>query len=729
MTLSRLVFTAIVVFAAARNEKLEQSPDKAMLGELPKVRGMKKVASMLESLRKKVLEEGEAEDITHVSVERECKTLRSNKNDDIRDGEDKKNNLGANIQTLAEQIQKAGETIGQKEGDVKTSGETQVHLKTTHEKARTLYFANKADMDTAVVGLEQASRAMKAGNKKSSLVQIQSVQADISQALLLADALGLASAPKAAAAFMQQAPTQGMKDYSSHSTGILETLEDMTLEFKKQRDQLDNDEQKRVQSYQVAMQFEVVQMTAAQVVVDDQSSDKKRFAEDKINAEIMLKSTEKEWQDNKKMLDSTNTLCKQKDETHAQRKQMREEEDKALQQATKTINDIQMDTISGKKKKSALLSMQASNAVASSESDMEDIEQEAEDSEAPATFLQTKATKEAKAPMKGSTSGFMQKAAVKAHSPDDTRDVVVELLRSKGKELHSMTLITIASEMSADPLAKVKSLVEGLVDNLQKEAAEESSAKGHCDKQIAENTRKKDHSSKEATKLNAQLAKLESLTATLSDEIDSLKTQEAQLSEAKKKEEAQRKEEKDEEVMIQGEALEGATAVRQAMGSLSQFYGESKNKAAASGASDASAGHSAEGAGVIAMMDVIASDFKRTLANSQAAASTEDAQLEEFQTTSDISIANHQATRKAKNELQRETDAKILEKKRTLKKETGIVDGATKELKILKASCNKGQTYAERKELRVQEIASLNKAHCAIAAETDGNADTVAGEC
>jgi len=728
MTLSRLVFTAIVVLAAARNEKLEQSPDKAMLGELPKVRGMKKVASMLESLRKKVLEEGEAEDITHVSVERECKTLRSNKNDDIRDGEDKKNNLGANIQTLAEQIQKAGETIGQKEGDVKTSGETQVHLKTTHEKARTLYFANKADMDTAVVGLEQASRAMKAGNKKSSLVQIQSVQADISQALLLADALGFASAPKAVA-FMQQAPTQGMKDYSSHSKGILGTLEDMTVEFKKQRDQLDNDEQKRVQSYQVAMQFEIVQMTAAQVVIDDQTSDNKRFAEDKVNAEIMLASTEKEWQDNKKMLDSTNTLCKQKDETHSQRKQMREEEDKALQQATKTINDIQMDTISGKKKKSALLSMQASNAVASSESDMEDIEQEAEDSEVPATFLQTKATKEAKAPMKGGTSGFMQKAAVKAHSPDDTRDVVVELLRSKGHELHSMTLMTIASEMSADPLAKVKSLVEGLVDNLQKEAAEESSAKGHCDKQIAENTRKKDHSSKEATKLNAQLAKLESLTATLSDEIDSLKTQEAQLSEAKKKEEAQRKEEKDEEVMIQGEAVEGETAVRQAMASLSQFYGESKNKAEASGASGASAGHSAEGAGVIAMMDVIASDFKRTLANSQAAASMEDAQLEEFQTTSDISIVNHKATRKAKNELQRETDAKILEKKRTLKKETGIVDGATKELKILKASCNKGQTYAERKELRVQEIASLNKAHCAIAAETDGNADTVAAEC
>merc|ERR1719164_27587 len=97
--------------------------------------------------------------------------------------------------------------------------------------------------------------------------------------------------------------------------------------------------------------------------------------------------------------------------------------------------------------------------------------------------------------------------------------MIVSLLKGKGKELKSTLLTALASKIAADPLAKVKKLIQELIERLLTEAANEANQKGWCDKATADATQKRDYAADEIESLNAKLAKLEALSDKLGEEI------------------------------------------------------------------------------------------------------------------------------------------------------------------------------------------------------------------
>merc|ERR1719401_1900092 len=81
--------------------------------------------------------------------------------------------------------------------------------------------------------------------------------------------------------------------------------------------------------------------------------------------------------------------------------------------------------------------------------------------------------------------GFLQRQTVRKHNPvsnDGGRQLIISLLKGKGQELKSTLLVSLASRIADDPFAKVKKLIQELIERLLTEAAQEANQKGWCDK-------------------------------------------------------------------------------------------------------------------------------------------------------------------------------------------------------------------------------------------------------
>merc|ERR1719182_457914 len=124
------------------------------------------------------------------------------------------------------------------------------------DAALALYTTNAADLTAALSALKEATKVLKS-SKAPSLLEVQTIGKTVQRAALMADALGLGGAgiQKAATFFLQQGdvPVE-MEDYKFHSGGIIETLEKLLGDFRKEKQSVDADETERVSQHNMLMQ-------------------------------------------------------------------------------------------------------------------------------------------------------------------------------------------------------------------------------------------------------------------------------------------------------------------------------------------------------------------------------------------------------------------------------------------------------------------------------------------
>merc|ERR1719487_1543901 len=75
---------------------------------------------------------------------------------------------------------------------------------------------------------------------------------------------------------------------------------------------------------------------------------------------------------------------------------------------------------------------------------------------------------------------------------------------------------------AADPFAKIKKLIQELIERLLQEAADEASHKGWCDKEMGKAKQTRTYKVEELEKLNAALASAEALRDKLTEEVGTL---------------------------------------------------------------------------------------------------------------------------------------------------------------------------------------------------------------
>merc|ERR1719265_1463834 len=107
------------------------------------------------------------------------------------------------------------------------------------------------------------------------------------------------------------------------------------------------------------------------------------------------------------------------------------------------------------------------------------------------------------------TYSFVQLSASTKSKAKDTQDRVVEFLQGLAGSDKSMSLLAsrIQSAMlvGADPFAKVKGMIQEMIEKLVAEAQKEASHKAFCDKEMSETKAKRDDKSSDLDDLNTKI--------------------------------------------------------------------------------------------------------------------------------------------------------------------------------------------------------------------------------
>lgn len=722
-----------------------------------KLGAVNKAVELLEKLQKQIIQEGEDEATTYNKFSCFCKDTTVEKMASIKEGEDETGVLTGAITKLSgdrDTLQGQIKTWNRNTAAKKKSNKLE---KETREKEKAVYEADNKDLSAAIEALEGAVEQLKSSAKNAadatSLAQIGvsgSVAETLRNAATWADVLGVGSQASRStfAAFLQDAPANEvqMEDYKFKSNSITSMLEDDLLpKFRAKKDEIDKAEVAAAAAQKMKDQAAIayVKENERQVANTEKKSDD---ATADVEATMQrLTTVQAALTDDKAYVNKLNTMCRDKAKTWDQRNKARAAEITTLVQATDIIKGAVTEKTSAATIRFAQTGVTVSYAqsVAADVDSMANIEAVAEEMEAP-SFLQMGSSGSALAAAKRQLRGRG------SEQPADDVDsgaggMVADLLRTSGTRLKSSLLVSLASQVTHDPLAKVKQLIQELIERLMKEAADESNQKAWCDKATDEATVTRDNAAEAMTDLNGNMAELEATRDQLAEEIAELAKQIPRIEAGQQKATTQRGIEKAQANATIIEAEQGLSALNMCIDLLDQFYKtiakEKVDLSLEQGPEEdipdagfktgaAYTGAQAESGGILGMLDVMKSDFVRTIKETTAEEAKAQQDYEEFINEGDMSIAEKTEAKTQMEDQKKDAVDKLEEDEKALKQKTDVVIGALKELQDLKPTCvDTGMSYEERVARREHEIESLNKASCILEKYAEFGADGVAEQC
>merc|ERR1719456_918200 len=321
-----------------------------------------------------------------------------------------------------------------------------------------------------------------------------------------------------------------------------------------------------------------------------------------------------------------------------------------------------------------------------------------------------------------------QRAAARLGTKEER---VLNLIREKSLKLKSPVLSNLVMKMAADPFAKVKKLIQELIEKMVTEAADEATQKGWCDTELGKARSSRDTEHTKVNKINANVEALEATRDQLSDEINALANELAELNSSLTETTELRGQEKEENMDTLTKATEGLDAVTEAIGILAKFYkGAAKGKVllqvspvdenpASQGTADgAYKGNSAASNSIVDLMEVIKSDFERTIKTTKAQEYEAARSYAKFDTTTKASISSKEASKGMKEADKTTTEGEITQGMADLKEHMTLLDDSMKQLEELNPQCiDTGMSYADRVAKREEEIEALKTALCQLDAQ------------
>merc|ERR1719454_1908286 len=264
------------------------------------------------------------------------------------------------------------------------------------------------------------------------------------------------------------------------------------------------------------------------------------------------------------------------------------------------------------------------------------------------------------------------------------------------------TAMRAGRRSGADPFAKVKSLISGMIEKLEKEAEADATEKAFCDKEMSETEAKK--ADKEATieKLSTKIDSMTARSAKLKEEVAVLQEELAALAKAQAEMDKLRAEEKAAFDKNSAEMKKGIEGVKLALKVLREYY-----------AKDDKAHSSADGAGsgIIGMLEVAESDFSKGLAEMTSVEETAVAEYEAASKENAITKATKEQDVKYKTKEFKGLDKDTAEATADRSGVQEELDAVMDYYKGIKERCiAKAETYADRVKRREAEIAGLKEA-------------------
>jgi len=295
---------------------------------------------------------------------------------------------------------------------------------------------------------------------------------------------------------------------------------------------------------------------------------------------------------------------------------------------------------------------------------------------------------------------------------------VVHFVRDLARKQNDQSLAQLASRMASavrlssstgeDPFAKIKTLISDMLTKLEEDGAADASHKAYCDKEMAETKQKKIEKTAEVEHLSTKIDQKSSASVKLKEEVATLQQELAAMSKSQAEMDTLRSEQKSTYAVIKEETEQGLEGVKLALKVLRDYYSKAE-KSSQGGAST----------GVIGMLEVVESDFSKSLAQNTA---VEDAAAAEYY----MQTKQNEVTKKMKDQdVKYKTkeftglDKSVNEHKTDREGSQEELDATLEALKRLEDMCiAKPESYADRASRRESEIGGLKEALSILESES-----------
>eukprot|EP00747_Dinoflagellata_sp_TGD_P143554 gnl/TRDRNA2_/TRDRNA2_176407_c1_seq13.p1 gnl/TRDRNA2_/TRDRNA2_176407_c1~~gnl/TRDRNA2_/TRDRNA2_176407_c1_seq13.p1 ORF type:complete len:693 (+),score=273.39 gnl/TRDRNA2_/TRDRNA2_176407_c1_seq13:88-2166(+) len=663
-------------------------------GGAQKVTPVEKVIELLKKLSAQTAEEGKTEAKQYDDFSCFCKEQADEKLYNIEKGT-------AKLEKLAAKIAETESLIATLNGDISDLSKQMTSLDEDIKEATELrakehaaYLVEATDISGAIEAMEGALKA---------LADAKEGQEGDSKALLLLQSMAVSvlkvgntnkdfmPTPKEQSLLsMLRAETESAAPGEAHgyemkSNTIIQTLKDMKKTFKENKVDLDNAEfaakaafEKKKLGLQNEHQFASEDSDEKTALVETKSEE---LAADK---EAETEETNAKAADNAFMKELTDQ-CESKAKQFDQRSKARTDELTALASALDALESGVQPNYDANSKLTGLVQT-GKKAITS--------------------FLQV-----------SETSG-------------EVSERVLRVIESAADKLNSPELVSLSMRVrvSKDHFVKVRQMIKDLIAKLKADAKAEAEQKGFCDKEMAKAIGNRDEANMIIEEKTATTSKLSAEKAELTTDCEELAAGIAENMKALKEATDIRNKEKatNEKTLADSEA--GKEAVTFAMTTLKEFYGsflqtskytppnagrdgKTVGDMAPETAGGDYAGNQQASKGIIGLLEVILSDFERTIETTTEEETTAQGKFDTFEseTNADTEAKEDETTTK-KNRISEIDDELMTTANDHNDAKTQLAD-AKASLEKLKPMCvSATETYEERVAKREQEIAALKEA-------------------
>merc|ERR1712032_1191888 len=641
------------------------------LAQANQVSPITKVLQLLSDMQTKIIAEGEAAHTIYVEFAEMCEERSKNLQFEIKTGKGEVAGLEAAIDEETAMAAALDTKVEELTGSIATDEADLEAATKIREKESADFMAEEKELSEVIDALQRAIGILEREMAKhgASMMQIRNAGSLAKTLQLLVEASSLTSADaKGIAALVQTQQSSddtetGAPDpavYKGQSGGIIDTLGDLLEKAEGQLAELRNKETAALHEFQMLKQslddkikYETKELAEAKTGIAASN-------EKKATAEGDLEMTTKNLNEDITALSDLHHECLSKAQDYEAETKSRGEELTAIATAKKTIQE----TTSG----AADLSY-----------------------------------------------GFSQVSLLQQRSQSGGLKVV-RFLRELAQEKHFPALAQLSMRMDAairtsdDPFAKVKGLIQDMIERLEKEAEADATEKAYCDKELAETNAEKDAKTTEIKKLSTKIDQMTSRSAQLKGEVAELEKGLSALAKAQAEMDKIRLEEKEDYSKAKEEMEAGIKGVQLALKVLRDYYAK-EDKA-----------HSSDeggGSGIIGLLEVVESDFSKGLIEMTLTEETAQAAYDQESKENEIKKTTKEQDVKYKTEEATGLDKAIAE---ATSDKTGVqeeLDAVLEYLKGIEDRCiAKPETYAERVARRDAELAGLREALSILENET-----------